>query len=664
MKKTAVFLMLLLSASALAENFRFFNIVPYAYGKEEKMAERMINYRTKTGNRDVLYCLTLHPEGVPAMQKADQLIASFRKFKAALGKSDVRAGILVQSILGHWPRVDKEIEPWQRSIDVKGNQVRFCVLDARFQQYIYDVGRKLALEKPSFIMSDDDVRSNCPEIECFCPLHIAELNRRLGTHYTQKEVMAFVADGKPGDKVFDAFMLLSNEIPLTTVKCLRKGIDSVDPAIPTSTCLAGRGQGMLETCRAFAGNHPMMIRITNQMYGEPEPRDYFGQVVLRTMGQRAQYAEIPFVLDEADTWPHTLYSRSAVGLHAKLVSSIFSGLSGAKLWYVDAESNDIPFSPRYSDILGKYQKFYQELARAVGETTPDGVIIPCFLRPYQLHPVKKPSEQRYPAPSWVDSQFGFLGIPFFGVTDYALDRVYALGGKESVDRLTDDELKQLLSRRILIDGIAAKALTQRGFGDLIGCRATGKKFKATLERGADGTKFGNSVSGNTPLIENADPRAEVLTYLYFAPFSTSEKREKVAPGCVYFENALGGKVLTTSFAIDAYSYQRFAVFRKKLLMRLLDKLSDAGKFPFALDDDQPETLLVRRGKDGSFLLYAVNLGFDPLPEVRLRCADTDAKFEELLPDGTWSPLEVKKDNGRIVIDRRLNLYDTLVLRVR
>ncbi|MCQ2378851.1 MAG: hypothetical protein MJ016_06540, partial [Victivallaceae bacterium] len=576
MMKSCFAAVLIFSAvfAAGGEDFRFFNIVPLAIGKEAVMAQEMIEYREKTGNRDLLYCLSLHPEGKPAMQKVDRYIASFRAFKAALGDKDVRCGILLQSILGHWPRVDKEIEPWQRAIDINGRETRFCTLDPAFQAYIREVGRKLAAEKPAFIMTDDDVRSYCPDLECFCPLHIAELNRRLGTHYTSEEVRDYLRGGHRGDAVYDAFMEMANEIPVTVATLLREGIDSVDPAIESASCMAGRGQNMVATSRAMAGkHHPPMLRITNQMYCENSPRDAFAPTVFRTMGQAAQYSEIPFLLDESDTWPHSLYSRSAAGLHAKLAASIFCGLKGAKLWFVNAEKLGIPVSRKYTEILAKNRDFYPALARAVEGTTPDGVILPLFTRPYRLHPVECPNEQRYPLDSWVNSQFALFGIPFFGSTDYTLDRIYALGGEETIDRLTDQELKTLLSRRVLIDGRAAMRLTERGFASLLGCEAAPRNFKATFEVSATGQKFTNAKSAATPFLQKVARSAEVVTALGFSAYSSAEHQEAVSPGAVYFENPLGGKILVTAFEIDAAPSARFSDSRKKFLELCLDQLS-------------------------------------------------------------------------------------------
>ena len=168
----------------LDRDLLFFNIVPYSPGKEKETAGDMLDYVEKTGNDIVLYCLSLHPEGFPAMDKVHRIIESYRKLKAELANSNVKLGILLQSILGHWPRVDKELEPWTRSVNVNGDPVRFCVLDENFRKYIFDVAAMLAAEKPVFLLGDDDIRGFSPLAECFCERHTAEFNARTGNDFT------------------------------------------------------------------------------------------------------------------------------------------------------------------------------------------------------------------------------------------------------------------------------------------------------------------------------------------------------------------------------------------------------------------------------------------------------------------------------------------------
>ena len=155
----------------------------------------------------------------------DAAVASYRKIREGVKDSGVRLGFLLQSILGHWKRADREIEPWQRSIDVDGNPLRFCVLDERFRAYIRDVAASLTAEKPCFILGDDDIRAySSGKLECFCPLHTAEFNRRTGRSFTPEQYRAAVVGSKPGDEIATVCTQLRDEIPVSVSGRISAGL--------------------------------------------------------------------------------------------------------------------------------------------------------------------------------------------------------------------------------------------------------------------------------------------------------------------------------------------------------------------------------------------------------------------------------------------------------
>ena len=117
------------------DRFTVLNIAPFSPGSEDQLAREMVEYRDRTGGDVVLYSLTLHPEGFPAMKKAERLVDSYRKLRRALEGSGIRLGVLMQSTLGHWPRVDKDEEAWTRSITLEGKAKRFCPIDPGCRAY-------------------------------------------------------------------------------------------------------------------------------------------------------------------------------------------------------------------------------------------------------------------------------------------------------------------------------------------------------------------------------------------------------------------------------------------------------------------------------------------------------------------------------------------------
>jgi hypothetical protein len=650
------------------EPFQFFNIVPFSPGCEEQAAQDMIEYVKFTGNRTVLYSLTIHPEGRPALKKAEFLVESYRKFRQALAGTDVQCGVLLQSLLGHWPRVDEDEEQWTRSIDIKGLPKRFCIFDSQFQDYIRKVAVMVAKEKPCFVMTDDDVRTFSPDVECFCPLHTAEFNRRTGNNFTSDEYRNAVLNSKNGDKIFTAFDQLRFDTFSLVTKLVRAGIDSVDPAIPAGSCMPYWERYFYKPAVLnIAGTHRPTLRLCNATYQEYSAKDFPG-VVLQTQALYACYPSDWRLLDEADTFPHHLYSRSSRNLHAKLCSSIMTGLTGAKLWYVNAHRlGGSAVSRSYTRILAENSGLYQTLTKAVAQSQPEGVLIPLhhnFPNWHSAH-LDEAFENAYETPNWADKVVGHYGIPF--TCSFELNRkgVYLLCGENAVARYSDDELRTLLSGKVLLDGQAATALSKRGFDELLGVHAEKRAFNYTGDRWSANPKKLLKIdrTENVPNLKTVDPEAEVLTELYYEEFTGSGEERAVAPSSVFFRNKLGGTVVTAAFTIEKWQNHLLNEERKEWLLEVLDRLNGTP-LPFVLMSDQNALALQRQCNDGSALLAFFNLNFDELTPLKVRCAKAPKSIELLNGDGTWQPLQFTYKDGIAELPLSLECYQCTVVRIK
>ena len=666
MKKTLMAAGLLLTAAkmtAAEPGYLFFNVVPCSIGQEQQQAQKMIELEKRTGIDIALYSLTLHPEGAPASRKAELLIESYRKFSRALAGSAVRPGILIQSILGHRISAAEKSESWTRVVSTTGAQIRFCPLDPGFRKYIFDTVAALAKEKPSFILGDDDIRGFSGKgAECFCPLHTAEFNRRTGRDFTPEQYRRAVTESKIGDPVFTAFEQLRRDTVLGVCKLIRQAADSVDPSIPAGVCSPGwELQYYNAAAKAVAARgQPPVQRIASGFYMEQTALELPWNHLF-SLGQVEAYRDIPILLDEADTCPHSLFSKSAQTFHEKIGSAIFAGLNGSKIWYVNGIRGKYPISPKYTEILEKYRGFYPELARTVRGSKPQGIIIPLHRQFIQWHPAGTQQEYFTPAESWVKNALGVYGIPFRASFDYTLDGIYAIAGESTVARFTDDELKQLLSRRVLVDGPAAAALTRRGFADWLGVRAERRNFTYNREVSAGRDYYALSLDPKVPYLEPTDPKAEAVTFLRLAPNSYARNSKAVCPGCVIYRNPAGGTVCTV-----AYHNQVRWIWarddRKAWLLMVLDRLN-GGRIPYAADDNQWIMLHHRRLASGEDVLGVFNLSYDPLEPVTLRCAAEPARTELLTPEGKWVPVKAEWKSGKLIVPVRLECNGLAVLKI-
>ncbi|MBR3222604.1 MAG: hypothetical protein IKF72_10280 [Kiritimatiellae bacterium] len=655
---------LAIAAAASGAGFTLYNVVPFSPGSESVAAADAKEYRERTGNDLVLYSLTLHPEGRPAIEKVRRYVESFHSFKAALDGSDVRAGVLVQAILGHWPRVDKDIEDWTRTVNIKGEKVRFCPDDPGFAQYITDTFTLLAREKPAFILTDDDVRAYSHEAECFCPRHVAEFNGRRGTEFSECELRERVRNARQDDPDYTTFLAVQRDMMERLAKRMRVAIDAVDPAIPAGICVANEETFLaapLARAMAARGQRPVMRASTGcymERYGSR-----FAPIVFRMLGFAERYRDSGIdLLDEADTCPHNLWSKSARSFFTHLAVASFAGFSGAKTWYVNGHKGKNAVSRAYTDVLAGRMGCLDALADAAADGEFAGVAVPCFSRFPKWHLGGNHGEMYVESRTFAETVLLPFGVPFRAERDFSSDGVYLVSRSDEVERFTDDELNQVFSHKVLVTGSAAVALAKRGRQDLIGLSADRRDFRFNRERDVEtGTDFAAAPSDRMPFFSGLASGVETLTQLGFSPYTGSPAFEVAAPGAVLYRNALGGTVVTCAYHGGMTDLHQHSEARKAFVMNVLDRLNGAA-LPYVCGNDQDVLTLVRTRKGGGAAVLAANLNSEPIRALKVRVPSGDGEASVLAADGTWRKVQCVRDGEWLTVPVALGFYETAAVR--
>ena len=638
--------------------FRLYNVVPMYLDHEAEQAAKCVEMFERTGEDLALYSLTLHPEGKPAQAKVDRYVESYRAFAAALKGTKVRPGVLVQAILGHWPRTDKDIEPWERTIDQDGKTVRFCPLDPGFGAYIEYVFKALAAEHPAFVLTDDDVRAFSHGAECFCKTHVKIFNGRHGTNYDSDGLRAAVAASKPGEKTYDGFFALQREMMHeAVVGRIRRAIDSVDPSVEVGFCIAGEETYLSAPMArriAAKGQVPVM-RCATGCYNERLSAQRFPGSFLRQMSFCELYRGSGIdLLDEADTCPQNPWSKSARSFFTHMTTACFAGMKGAKTWYVNSiRATGIPVTGAYTDVLSENRGFLDALAREVAESRQVGVAIPCFTNRPAWHLVHNHSQFMTEPGGVFETYLAAFGIPGYACRDFGdRDRVFALTSGKEVERMTDAELTRLFSGKVLVLRDAAVALTKRGASWATGVTAEMKPLMFNGERdGVNGTRFSYSPTLSGSVEFRLANGAERLGDLTFRPYAGMPDPEIVAPATVFYRNRLGGEVITMAYHHRMFDLEKFGEGRKRQLVSLVDRLA-GGRALTVCENDQDVLTAERVRPDGRHLVLVVNLCSDPIRRLSLRVPD-GAKLERLMPDGSWHPAD-----GGV----RVGFYEAVVMR--
>ncbi len=613
---------------------RSLNIVPLLTDAIDPLSEQLIRFYRNGAISETAFIFSLVPEGDPVFDKAAILAERFLRFRERLSGCGMPVGILLQSTLGHGWVLDTPA-PFPRLVRPDGSAPGiYCPLGEEVGDYLEDAVRRLAALRPAFFMVDDDFRLTNGRGGCFCPLHLAEFNRRTGRDFDREALRRAIAENA---EMRTAYEQLIDDSLAALARRIRKAIDGTDSAMPCSYCSSyAEIRHTPQTTRLFAaaGQKPM-VRINSDLYLKDSPRsipDWLSSVA-------AQIACLPRdfeILAEPDTFPHNRYSTSAAMTDVNLTWTLLEGCKGGKLWMTRTRTFEPESGEAYGRILEKNMPRYRVLAGL--DPVWEGAAVPLPPRPRSPFLPAVPGE----SPDWGSAVLGKFGIPYHFCRDSGR---LLLSGK-SVAQFSDGELAELLKKPALLDGSAAVALAERGFAARIGCESAvllGRKV--SFEQTDRGEKI---PAANLARYAELRPREGAIaeSTLFRLDNPLTGQPEAIAPGCLRFGDTIILAAYLEPFGISAFSYLNQS--RKRQLIRLLQP---AFYYP---GDAEVMLRLGRLGED--WLLAAINLGLDPLKELefggipegitRVQQLDHDGEWKSVPFDGKrinlpWLPLETR-----------------------
>lgn len=613
--------------------------MPLLPGSERELAadaETLLNDGICT---DIAAMMTLVPEGDPPEDKARVLGDRFTAFRRVFKGDPSHLGILAQATIGHGWMPD-EPSKYQNIVRPDGTPAyQMCPLDLAFQDYLRSAFRHLGMLRPAFFMIDDDFRMLTGRNGCFCPLHLAEIGRRLGQVLTREELLDVLRTDTTAAHAYDE-LLLDSLMRLAGV--IRDAIDATDPSIPGSFCACYgdiRHAGPLARRLAGAGN-PQIVRVNNARYLTPEMRTF----PIRMYHGAAQIAGLDSdttILAETDPCPHNRYSTGAHLMHAHYTGSILEGCHGAKHWLTRTHAFQPASGAAYRSILTQYRGFYQTLFQAVQESTPADYVAAALPSVPVFNPAPDYGDNGGSCKTW-SAVMGVLGLP----CNYARmpDMPVMMTG-EDAGLFTDEDLRLLLKNGLLLDGLAAEVFGRRGFADAIGVRAeswTGPAVSAE--------QWGRILLQGDLRYSRLEPlsaRTHIHSTLLHRKSGVSDAFSELGPAVTLFENAAGGRVVAMAAScgsgnsLTASGRSFYDEDRKRELVELLAFV--CGKpVAFHYPGDAEVYLKLRRFADKRYLVAICNLGHDPLEVIPLSSPYAITRSEMLTFEGTWQEIACSK----------------------
>ena len=581
-----------------------------------------------------------------------QLGERIAEIRGHLSDTDIELGWWLEPTL----RQGREV-PGQHVVDCEGHvSDAVCPLDPGFTKRLTNgIAATCRAGRPFIVFFEDDYelawhRGVNALGGCFCDRHLASFAERFGKRLSAAEIAAAFRKRTAGNEPLRRTFAETQKASLVLfARAIRQAIDSVDPAIRTCLCQSYRvdldGDTTEAIARALAGGTRPAVRIYGAKYNNENNAVKLPQTLAHAAWSAATLPKDIELIHESDPYPHNRFFSAASFLGSEIVCAFMCGVSDSYLYC--SQYLDDPFEDGgYADWFNRNRRRLEAVRDFRAKAHPVGVRV--SFDPKEHYLVREPDSGKK-LDFLADGTYflGKLGFPYTAVGG----DVTVLSA-QSVERMTDGEVRSALSGGVLIDGAATLALSERGFNDLMGVSPRRvDRLPVTKERilPASGCrKRGKNV--NCWLLDPVGG-AETSVLLKLSPLPGAEAwaeyvgpdGEIVAPSITYFTNAIGGRVAVLSQGLSGNrSSSIYSPRKQELFANLFDKLSQGRLDVCASETPCTWVLACVSGNGDEMMVMVNNLAGETRDDVSLRLSEKwrGAEVAHLGMDGGWQPLGI------------------------
>ena len=533
--------------------------------------------------------------GHETLDRLQHWIDHSRPCRVALQKAGVAVSLNPWHTMLHCDR-GRRLKPgqdWQQMVDPTGTHARavVCCLDPNWRAYYLETLRLYAREGFRVVWIDDDIRyHNHGPLQwggCFCPLHVAEFNRRTGHNVSREEIVsACLASGTPHPwralwlDMWQATILeFLNECRII----LESGGTKMGLMSSTMESHGAEGRRWEEWWQTFGGGQPPVHRPHFWGYSDTTGPHVIHGIATLDQNRSLQPTGVESG-PEIECFPYGKWNKSFRQTFAQMAVAQILGSTNLNISLHDFMGNRPDDEPSRTTFLKRVRPNLDWLADTFPMTMQSvGVGIPWSQDMGRLLHLNKDGDSWFKlqcAPRGWSYWLGAAGIAF-SVRPQA--SVNALAGSLAWS-FDDATLKQWLAGGLLLDGDAATILIERGFGKWIGVKSarfvTQDEVLYSMEECREPmftARVGAQISVNDKNHTRRMLQAELMNGTTVISDLRNPLQEIVGHGTFIFQNELGGRVAVMPWNASVDSVPLLDIHRATQLKRIVAWLAAENK---------------------------------------------------------------------------------------
>ncbi len=553
--------------------------------------------------------------------------------------------------------------PFQHITDPYGNVSESCICPNApgFKEYITKKYIMLAKADPDFIWVDDDIKIfyNGVKFGCFCDNCLAEFNRLNGYDFTREQLAKALCDPSQA-QLRSKWVIWISELIGNLLGVIKDAVYSVNPDIKMGFMTQRQSWSTYHNC-----DFEMWFNKLNAVRGRPGEGFYFDDIpqnvyikALETARQSEEYpSAVTDIQYEIEDFPYHKLQKSAVVVDTECKLAALQGINGILANTLRIENvSSHEDAGNITDRLEKSKSLLDRTCEYAKNGNTYG-FYPAVSSRYDMRRPLRDSETFFSFYDGINNDIypvytlGMIGIPLTMNSTGAQGVI--LKGNLS-DGYTDGELKEFLSRGVIMDTATLKLLWERGLGEYTGVKIDGEFFDGVCEKyasdpvneGFEGELFDTRISfWNNTANSLKKVKDGVRTVCELVDYLDNVK----GPCMTLYENELGGRVCVIGYS----PFRSPASVSKRAQMQRIAEYLLKGSIPVKISDCCKACNVIRVCED--HILYGVtNLSLDILEDISLEIKDKKDCF--MLTDDGEEKLECRHGEENKTQTRITRIY--------
>ncbi len=592
---------------------------------------------------------------LPTLEEAKARVEALKPVVQRLRGAGFHTSINMWTTIGHADIGRDERTRFSRQFMVGDDGVESrtapCPLDPKWKSYVGELYGLFAQLEPEIIYIDDDFRyHNHRPVAwgCFCPLHLAEMARRTGKHLTREELVRKILAAEPqpteereqwvklcGDSIVEAARTIAEAVRKASPKT-HMGLMCSDPNVH-----AAEGRRWLDMVGALSvGGHQPVLRPNYASYQDGTYRDVALQLASMRKLQPLLAGKMRFT-PELDNGPFTRFAKSVALTRLQIALSLFLASPDITLDIHSFVETRFDYDPAIDTMLRNSFDYFNGIVGWSAECPRERGLQVLWDDRIPLH--RRVDGNRMtdlPAPKCWEAVMDLLG---FATTFYPAEA--KLASRSYLEERTDEEIRNLLTGKLLLDGDAAALLIERGFGSEIGLRSCEPMSAANFEEMVNRQFAGEFVNRDETTGEAHKYRVDPVAQAIIVSKMYGPDRSFSVPGMILFENASGGRIgiVPQSGSRGDLYMTEFRGWKRQFVLKKMLEWINKGPMPLFVED-APNVCPFRLDGESAVLIGIANLSVDPLPRVTFQIArafEGEPQVEFLTPEGKVESLNVQ-----------------------